>query len=122
MRRSRATGEGISRPPDPDELRAIQALAVRAEKLRKLRFRTAVDIRIEDRKKTKEFIRSKIRRDEIERSLITYKTLGVLPKDTTVDELSEAERKRRLSMLEGALLEGRISEETYERLRRKYET
>ncbi len=43
------------------------------------------------------------------------------PREKPVAEMTRAERAGRLEMLETALLEGRISEETYERLLKKYE-
>jgi hypothetical protein len=43
------------------------------------------------------------------------------PREKSVAEMTKAERAGRLEMLETALLEGRISEETYEHLVKKYE-
>jgi len=86
-RRATKPGEAVSRPPDADELEAIQRLALEAEKIRKLRFIRPVDIRIQNRAAMTEYIRSKTKRRDIDRMRIRYQALGMLEESISTDDI-----------------------------------
>lgn len=88
-RRATKAGEGISRPPDADELEAIQRLALEAEKIRKLRFLRPVDIRIQNRAAIAEYIRGKTKRGDVDRMRIRYQALGMLEESISTDDIIE---------------------------------
>ncbi len=83
------SGKGISRPPDEDEFNAIQRLALEAEKFRGLKFIRPVDIRIENKEAMRAYVRSKVKRSEIDRMRIRYQALGMLDEEMTTDDILE---------------------------------
>lgn len=65
----------------------IRQLAAETERLRGLRFRQAVDVRVQDRVAMRAYVDSALDADELARARRRYLALGLLPEDLDVHEL-----------------------------------